>query len=146
MERGNRMHSMIMSFFVITACICVLEGVLGVLFLPEATFGCEAFLMPPAFGVLCALTGVVLHSRKELSMGAMAFRMALQLVLIELIVFSANYFWGDWENVTTSMKVVLIVGIALIYIIVHAVMWMNDCRRADGFNEQLLKFQMERNA
>lgn len=146
MERENRIHSMIMSFFVITACICVLEGVLGVLFLPEATFGCEAFLMPPAFGVLCALTGVVLYSRKELSMRAMVFRMALQLVLIELMVLSANYFWGDWENITISMKVVLIVGIALTYMIVHVVMWMNDCRRADGFNEQLLKFQMERNA
>ncbi len=146
MERENRIHSMIMSFFVITACICIMEGVIGVLFLPEATFGCEAFLMPPAFGVLCALSGVVFYSSKELSMGAMAFRMVLQLVLIELIVLAANFFWGDWENLTVMMKVMLIAVIALIYIIVHVVMWMNDRRHAIGFNEQLLKFQMERKA
>lgn len=146
MERENRIHSMIMSFFVITACICIMEGVIGVLFLPEATFGWEAFLMPPAFGVLCALSGVVFYSSKELSMGAMAFRMVLQLVLIELIVLAANFFWGDWENLTVMMKVMLIAVIALIYIIVHVVMWMNDRRHAIGFNEQLLKFQMERKA
>lgn len=79
-------------------------------------------------------------------MGAMAFRMVLQLVLIELIVLAANFFWGDWENLTVMMKVMLIAVIALIYIIVHVVMWMNDRRHAIGFNEQLLKFQMERKA
>lgn len=144
MERKNRIHSMVMSFFVITACITMMEGVIGKLFLPDAQLGYDAFLMPSVFGFLSALSGGILYSKKELTMGKMAFRMLLQLLLIEAMVLAANLLWEDLKAFTLPMQISLVVGIAVIYAVVHLVMWLNDCRQAEGFNEQLLKFQEER--
>lgn len=47
MKLKERFKEAMMSFFVCTACITVLEGVMGVMFFPDAQFGYEAFFSPP---------------------------------------------------------------------------------------------------
>lgn len=139
----NSATDFLLSFFIITACITILEAVIGSIFMPEEQFGFEAFFTPPLFGFLSALSGVVTFSRHQLSAGAMAARLLLQLTLIEAMVFLVNFFFGSWELFTVPMILTLVFGIALIFNVVYLVMWLNDRRISRLFNERLLEFQKE---
>lgn len=126
-------------FFIVTACITILSGVLGAVFLPDTRFGYEAFLSPPLFGFLSALSGLVTKSEKELSVKKMLFREFLQLLFIETMVFGINYAFGttfEWK-----LSVTLAIGIAFIFVFVYVMLWLNDRRSAMIFNEKLVEFQ-----
>lgn len=129
----------ILVFFIVTGCITILSGVLGMIFLPDMRFGYEAFLSPPIFGFLSALSGVVTKSRKELSMRQMLFREFLQLLLIEIMVFGVNYVFGT--TFTWELNITLALGIAVIFILVYVILWLNDRRSAMIFNAKLVEFQ-----
>lgn len=129
----------ILVFFIVTGCITILNGVLGTIFLPDMRFGYEAFLSPPIFGFLSALSGVVTKSRKELSMRQMLFREFLQLLLIEIMVFGVNYVFGT--TFTWELNITLALGIAVIFILVYVILWLNDRRSAMIFNAKLVEFQ-----
>ena len=129
----------ILVFFIVTGCITILSGVLGMIFLPDMRFGYEAFLSPPIFGFLSALSGVVTKSRKELSMWQMLFREFLQLLLIEIMVFGVNYVFGT--TFTWELNITLALGIAVIFILVYVILWLNDRRSAMIFNAKLVEFQ-----
>lgn len=130
---------MMMSFFVCTACICILEGVVGTLFMPRQQFGYEAFFSPPLFGAVSVLFGIVTRSRRELSMAEVIARRFLHLVLIEALVFGLNYSAG--VTFPIGMGVTLAFAIAIVFVTVYVVMYINDRRNAISFNEELKKFQ-----
>lgn len=133
-----------MVFFIVTACITILSGVLGIIFLPDMRFGYEAFLSPPLFGFLSALSGLVTKSKKELSAGQMLLRQILQLLLIEIMVFGINYIYGTTFEL--KLNVTLAISIAVIFILVHIVLWINDRRSAVIFNKKLAEFQKNQGA
>ena len=76
-------------------------------------------------------------------MGQMAFRMFLQLLVIEVMVFSVNILAGSSENYTPAICILLAGVVAGIYGVVHVIMWLNDRRAAKAFNERLRRFQEE---
>lgn len=137
-NRGLGMQFMLV-FFIVTACVTILSGILGMVFMPDVRFGYEAFLSPPIFGFLSALSGVVTKSRKELSVGQMLFREFLQLLLIEVMVFGVNYVFGT--TFTWELNITLALSIAVIFILVYVIMWLNDQRSAVAFNAKLVEFQ-----
>lgn len=139
MKDKGMLIQFLLVFFIVTACITILNGLLGMIFLPEMRFGYEAFLSPPIFGFLSALSGLVTKSKKELSVKQMLFREFLQLLLIEIMVFGANYMFGicfEWE-----LSVTLAIGIAVIFVLVYVVLWLNDRSSAKTFNAKLVEFQ-----
>lgn len=139
MKDKGMLIQFLLVFFIVTACITILNGLLGMIFLPEMRFGYEAFLSPPIFGFLSALSGLVTKSKKELSVKQMLFREFLQLLLIEIMVFGANYMFGicfEWE-----LSVTLAIGIAVIFVLVYVVLWLNDRSSAKAFNAKLVEFQ-----
>ena len=142
-EGHEKKNTDLLVFFIVTACVTILEGVFGMLFFPEITFGYKAFFSPPIFGTLSALSGFVTDSERELTEKEMLFRLFLQLVLIELLVFGANYFYVDFEMFTWKVTLSLILAIALIFVLVYAVMWLNEYRMAQLFNARLQKLQEE---
>ena len=142
MKVKTMISEFMMAFFVCTACITILEGIMGMIFFPEQKFGYEAFFSPPIFGFFSVLFGLVTKSKKELSVKQMLFRMALHLLLIEIMVFGLNYLSGlPFEPVVV---VVLALSIAVIFAAVYLVMWMNDRRSAVLFNERLKLYQSGR--
>lgn len=142
-KTGSAFSSAIYVFFIVTSCITIMQGAMGALLWPEDRVGFSAFLTPPLFGLLSALSGVVLCSGRELTMKQMAFRMVLQLLLIEAMVFIANLLFGDFASYTPTLIVLLAGTIAVIYGVVWLLLWMNDRRTAREFNRYLLKFQEE---
>ena len=141
MKSKEFLIEILMTFFVVTACITMLGGFLGMFFQPDIKFGYEAFLSPPLFGFLSALSGLVTKSRKELTIKQMLFREFLQLLLIEAMVFGANYVAGT--TFEPELSITLACSIAVIFVLVYVVMWLNDQRSAMLFNEKLKEFQKD---
>ena len=77
MHNKNNLTDFILSFCIITACITLVNGILGCIFMPDIRFGYEAFFSPPLFGLLTALTGIITKSRRELSTGQTLSRLML---------------------------------------------------------------------
>ena len=139
MKKKSTLTDYAISFFITTACITILEGILGLVFFPNMRFGYEAFLSPPLFGFLTTATALVNYSRIELSVKQVLFRRFLQLLLIEVIVFGLNFLAGSEYEL--RLNIVLAIGIALIFCTVYLVIWLNDRRFANHFNEKLRVFQ-----
>lgn len=138
----NFWTELVMAFFVTTAGICILEGMMGMLFFPEASLGYDAFFSPPLFGLFSVLFGLVNYSKKELTVRQVLLRRGIHLLLIEGLVFGLNYAAG--VVFAPFVSAVLAVSIAAVFIMVYAVLYLNDRRNAEGFNRQLKKFQQEK--
>ncbi len=139
MKVKNLLIEFMMSFFIVTACVTILEGVVGMLFLEDVKFGFEAFLSPPLFGFLTSLLGFITYSSKELTIKQALFRKAIHLSLIEALVFGLNAWVGNFYE--PKLVIALILAIAVIYITVNFVLWVNDQKSAEQFNENLRVFQ-----
>ena len=129
----------LIAFCAITTGLCIAEGVLGIWLLPDSRLPFSAYLVPPAFGLMTVLTGLVTESRKELSVRQMLFRIGLQWLLIEGMVFGVNFAVG---NRFTPMLAGIVAGeITCIFVFVYLVMWLNERRVAREFNRKLASLQ-----
>lgn len=141
MKTKNSVTEFILAFFIITGCINILEGTLGMLFLPDMRFGFDAFFSPPLFGFFTALSGIVTKSHRELSVAQIRFREFLQLIIIEIMVFGLNALSGN--TFEPKLNIALAFAIAVVFVIVYFVIWLNDRQSARLFNEKLKEFQKE---
>ena len=131
----------IMAFMVCTTCITILEGGVGMILYPEQKFGYDAFFSPPLFGFCSVLLGFVRYSKKELSVKQVWVRRGIHLLLIEGLIFGVNYAAGIiFEPLVGTL---LAAAIALVFVTVYVVLWLNDKRSAAMFNEQLKRYQQQ---
>lgn len=135
----SKLVDMMMSFFICTACIAILEGIIGRIFFPQLTFGYEAFFSPPFFGFLSVLFSIVNYSKKELSIRQVLFRRFLHLLLIEGLVLGLNYMTGALSDFLFFF--VLAVSVAVVFILVYVFVWIGERASAMRFNEQLKIYQ-----
>ena len=139
MRNKGKVMEFLMAFFVCSTCISFLEGILGMAFFPEDTFGYEAFFSPPLFGFLSVLLGVVTRSKRELTVKEVLFRQAVHLLLIELMIFGTNYAAG--MRFDALFSVMLAFSVAVVFVAVYVVMWLNDRKSAAAFNQKLKEYQ-----
>lgn len=139
MKESGFFSRFIINVCIITTGITLMEGILGSVFLPDMPLNFHAYLVPPVFGVLTALTGLVVESRRELSVRQMLWRMALQLLLIEGLIFGVNALAG--YSYPWPMALALALGILAVFIFVYFVMWLNERRIAKEFNQRLAQMQ-----
>lgn len=139
MQSKSKISEALIAFCVCTACITILQGVLGMLFYPEEKLGYEAFLTPPLFGLFSVILGVVTWSKKELSVKQVLIRRAIHLLLIEGMVFGLNYVAGNRFSIVVNLT--LAFGIAVVFVAVYLILWINDKKSADLFNQKLKEFQ-----
>lgn len=139
MNRQSKLSEMMMAFFVSTACITILEGTMGMLFFPDEKLTYHAFFAPPIMGLCSVLFGFVTWSKKELTIKETLLRRGIHLLLIECLVFGLNYV----EGIIFPFKVAisLTLGIAVVFVAVYVVLWVNDSRSAKRFNKKLREYQ-----
>lgn len=139
MKHKSKLAEALISFCVCTACITILEGVMGVLFFPEVKLDYGAFFSPPLFGALSVLLGAVTWSKREQSVMEVLIRRAIHLLLIEGMVFGINYAAG--VVFPTTIVLALASGIAIVFVLVYLIIWINDRRSAEEFNRKLKEYQ-----
>ncbi|MGN0377586.1 MAG: hypothetical protein ACI4ED_08125 [Suilimivivens sp.] len=139
MKIKKNFSEFMMTFFVCTTCITILEGTLGMIFFPQERLPYGAFFSPPLFGFFSVLFGLVTKSKRELSIKQILFRRGIHLLLIEGMVFGLNYYAGMIFEPLVAF--VLALSIAFIFVAVYVIMWLNDQRSAALFNEKLKLYQ-----
>jgi len=139
MKHKSALMEALISFCVCTTCITLLEGILGVIFYPEVSLDYGAFFSPPFFGAVSVLLSLVTYSKKEQSVKEVLIRQGIHLLLIEAMVFGLNYLVGVVYPMIVSITLAL--GIAVIFVLVYWIVWLNDCKSADLFNQKLKEYQ-----
>lgn len=141
MENKRDFVEPIIAFMICTTCITILEGIAGMILYPDQKLGFDAFFSPPLFGFCSVLLGVVTYSKKELSVKQVLIRRGLHLLLIECLIFGVNYAVGNYFEPLHFFA--LAAAIALVFVTVYVVLWLNDKRSAEMFNEQLKRYQKQ---
>lgn len=67
-------------------------------------------------------------SKKELSVKQILFRRVLQLLLIKGMVLGVNYLLG--VVFTALVRVILMFGIAVVFVMVYTILWINEQKSA----------------
>ncbi len=100
----------------------------------------EAFASPLIYGVCGTLPGIVMYSRKELSVKAFLIRKALQFVLIEITVLCAA-FCDPNRALRTDILAGMGICVLVIFVLAHGIEWIEDCIAAKRLTEEILAFQ-----
>lgn len=128
-------------FFITSGCICLLMGVLGLLLFPQQRFGYEAFFSPLIFGVLTTLPGIFLDFFHKADHPSIIYHL-LNLLMIEGIVIGFNVLCGSLMNILATL--LLILGIAVVYVIVVFFLYLDNRRIANDFNKNLVAWQAQK--
>ena len=139
MKYKSKLIEELISFCICTTCITILEGVMGVLFFSDVLVDYGAFFSPPIFGALGVLLGVVTISKKELTVKQVLIRRTIHLLLIEIVVFGLNYLVG--VTFPPIVGITLAIGIAIVFILVYLICWLDERRCANDFNQMLKSYQ-----
>ena len=79
-------NDMIYTYFMLVTMILVIMAVLGTYFMPETSFGYEAFGSPLIYAAYGTLPNIIMYAKKELTIKQYLVRKAIQLVVIEIII------------------------------------------------------------
>lgn len=130
-----------MDFFIIVTLINLATFVLGTMFRPEERFGYDAFLSPIIYGFLAIIPVLVMYSSKELSVRQMIVREVIQLFLIEILLIAFGFGASGLSKDNMPTVFGLAISIAVIYVLVHVISWLLDCKEAKNMTENLLLYQ-----
>ena len=129
------------NYFICVTLINVAILILGCMLEPEVKFGYEVFAYPLLYGLLGTLPGLVMFSRKELTIGQTIVREVIQMFLVVVII--VGFMFGRYLNVPGAAPKIIGVAISvvIIYILVTFFGWLIDLRTANKMTEELRKFQ-----
>ena len=82
----ERFRSQLAAFFISVTLIDLAIFILGCLLEPDLKFGYEAFAYPLIYGVIGSLPGLIMYSKKELTMKQTIIREIIQMLLIVVLI------------------------------------------------------------
>ncbi len=141
MQGKELMRDMINTYFMLVTMISGVMLILGVNFMPDASFGYEAFKMPLIYAAFGTLPNIVMYSKKELTMKQLLFRKTIQLILVEVIVVAVAVPAEVIKEGKTELIMSLVISILFVYILTHLIDWYQNYLAAKKMTEELLAFQ-----
>jgi hypothetical protein len=130
----------LMNFFIIVTLVNIAIFIWGNLLAPDQNITYMAFIVPIIDGLLGIIPGLVMYSKRELTMKQMILREIIQLVSIELIILFFTF--GFSFNATKiPMMIAVIVSVAVIYLLVIVIRYFLDLRSARKMTDALKIFQ-----
>ncbi len=129
------------SFFICVTLINVAMFVLGRMLEPDLRFGYEAFAYPLIYGVIGSIPGLVMYSKKELTMKQTIIREIIQMFLVIAVII--GFMFGRFKFIPDVWPQIIGVSISvmIIYVLVHVFGWLIDLKTANIMMEDLKKFQ-----
>lgn len=128
----------LISFFIIVTCVCIVIGILGLIYEPHRLFGYEAYFSPIIFGIIGVLPSFATYSRKELTIKQMKIRKVIQLIILELMILSFGYYMGIMKY---NMMISVALTVLIVYLFVYFITWIADNKKAGELNQELKAFQ-----
>ena len=130
-----------MSFFIIVTLVNIAIFLSGMILAPDEKIGYTAFIVPVIDGVLGIIPGLVMYSKRELSVKQMAVREVIQLISIELIIFLFMFGFSGVSAEQVPRLIVVIGSVAVVFVAVKVIMYLFDFRTARRMTDELKLFQ-----
>ncbi len=128
-------------FFISVTLIDLAIFILGCILEPDMRFGYEAFIYPVIYGVLGSLPGLIMYSKKELTIKQTIVREIIQMLMIVALIIA--FMFGRFKVVPDVIPQIIGVAISVmvIYVLVHFFSWLIDLKTANLMTEDLKKYQ-----
>ncbi len=140
--RGKELlNDMIFTYFMLVSMISAVMAVLGMRFIPDASFGYEAFKMPLIYAAYGTLPNVVMYAREELTRKQFLIRKIIQLILIEVIVITVALPAQLLKEKNLEIIVSLGISIFVVFLLTHLIDWFLNYTSAKRMTGELLIFQ-----
>ena len=137
----EHLQTQLAGFFISVTLINAAMFVLGLMLQPDLKFGYEAFAYPLLYGIIGSVPGLVMYSKKELTVKQTLIREFIQMMLIVALII--GFMFGRFN--ITSVHVPQIIGVSIsvmiIYVLVHVFAWLMDLKTANKMTEDLKVFQ-----
>ena len=137
----EHLQTQLAGFFISVTLINAAMFVLGLMLQPDLRFGYEAFAYPLLYGIIGSVPGLVMYSKKELTVKQTLIREFIQMMLIVALII--GFMFGRFN--ITSEHVPQIIGVSIsvmiIFVLVHVFAWLMDLKTANKMTEDLKVFQ-----
>lgn len=139
----EHLQTQLAGFFISVTLITAAMFILGLFFQPDLRFGYEAFAYPLIYGVIGSVPGLLMYSKKELTLKQTLIREFIQMSLI--IVLIITFMFGRFKNIQDLVPQIIgvSVSIVIIYVLVHFFGWLMDLKTAKVMTEDLKRFQQK---
>ncbi|MBR5896238.1 MAG: DUF3021 family protein [Lachnospiraceae bacterium] len=129
------------NFFICVTLINVAILVLGCMLEPDVKFGYEVFAYPLIYGLLGTLPGLIMYSRKELTIKQTIIREVIQMLMVVAII--VGFMFGRYKFVPETLPKIIgvSVSVVIVYVLVTFFGWLIDLRTAGKMTEDLKRFQ-----
>ncbi len=135
----------LMSFFIIVTLVNIAIFICGIVLAPDEKLGYTAFIVPVIDGLLGVVPGLVMYSKRELTVRQMIVRDIIQLLSIELIILVFTFGFSGFSNVDVSKFLAIVLSVAFVYVGVVVIMYLLDFRTAKKMTDDLKAFQKSNN-
>ena len=133
------------SFFIIVTLVNIAIFICGIVLEPDEKLGYTAFIVPVIDGLLGVIPGLVMYSKRELTVRQMIVRDIIQLLSIELIILVFTFGFSGFSNVDVSKFLAIVLSVAVVYVGVVVIMYLLDFRTAKKMTDDLKAFQKSNN-
>ena len=141
MQGKEFINDIIYTYFLLVTMILAVMLILGTYFMPDATFGYEAFGTPLIYAFYGTLPNIVMYAKKEFTLKQFLVRKAIQLILVEIIIITVAIPDEMIETGNTKVVVLLAISIFVVYVLTHFIEWFQNYTMAKKMTEELLLFQ-----
>ena len=129
----------LMNFFIIVTLVNIVIFACGMILMPEQQLTYTAFLVPIIDGLLGIIPGLVMYSKRELTVRQMLIREVIQLLSIEAIILFFTF--GFSGNLNIKYLLVVATSVAVVYVMVNVIRYFLDIRSAKKLTDELKAFQ-----
>lgn len=145
MKLKDFLFRQLMIFFVLTTLITIAITILGSIFDPDAVLRYDALASPLFFAALSVLPGMIMYSKRELSVREVVFRKILQLLLIEAEVLTTAFLSPFIHTERPGTVAALVFSVIAIFAASHFFSYLSDLHTADQLTDMLTAFQKQNN-
>ena len=115
--------------------------ILGFLLRPDQKFGYEVFLYPLIYGAIGVIPGIIINTKRELSIRQVIIRKVLQLVLILVLMLAFMFAGQPFDPGMIPAAAGVSASVVVIFVLVNVIEWLFDIRTAKSMTEDLKRFQ-----
>ena len=137
----EHLRTQLASFFISVTLINLAMLILGCWLEPDLEFGYQAFAYPLIYGVIGSIPGLVMYSKKELTVKQTLIREVIQMFMVVAIII--GFMFGRFKNIPDVIPQLIGVSVSvmIIYVLVHVFGWLIDLKTANKMTEDPKKFQ-----
>ena len=129
------------NYFIIVTGINLAVFVLGMIFRPDQKLGYDAFLYPLIYGAITSIPNLLMIEKKEPTIKQSIFREIVGVILISAILLTTMFAGREMTGELIIISCGIVLSVICITLLVNAVSWILDSRKAESLTNDLVAFQ-----